>query len=317
MKKALIIVTGGAGFIGSNLVRHLNQRGYTNILVVDDLTDGHKFINLAGLKIADYLDKDEFLARIQCNADLGEVQAVFHQGACATTTEWNGKYMMDINYEYSKQLLHWCQEHRIPLVYASSAAVYGGSEKFVEQFEHEKPLNVYGYSKYLFDQYVRQVLPTATAPIVGLRYFNVYGPNEQHKGGMASVAFHLNKQLKAGDVCKLFEGSHGYGNGGQLRDFIHVDDVCKVNLFFFDNPNKSGIFNCGSGRAQPFNDVANAVIAWHGRGKLEYIPFPPGLKDAYQAHTEADLSQLRAAGYKDAFLDVATGVNQYLDVLNR
>jgi len=317
MSEPLIIVTGGAGFIGSNLVRHLNERGHRHILVVDDLTDGHKFANLAGLHISDYLDKDEFLARLQCNADFGRIQAVFHQGACSTTTEWNGRYMMEVNFEYSKQLLLWCQQHALPLVYASSAAVYGGSEQFIEQFEHEKPLNVYGYSKYLFDQYVRRVLPHARAAIVGLRYFNVYGPNEQHKAGMASVAYHLNKQLKTGDVCKLFEGSHGYSDGGQTRDFIHVDDVCKVNLFFFDNPARHGIFNCGTGRAQPFNDVAKAVLAWHGRGKLEYIPFPPGLKDAYQAHTEANTKALRAAGYTQPFLDVASGVKQYLDVMNR
>lgn len=312
-----LIVTGAAGFIGSNLVRHLNARGERNIIVVDDLSNGHKFANLVGLDIADYLDLNDFLRRIQQGETFGKVRAVFHQGACSTTTEWNGRYMMENNYEYSKHVLHWCQAQRTPLMYASSAAVYGGSTQFVEQFEFEKPLNVYGYSKYLFDQYVRRILPNATAPIAGFRYFNVYGPYEQLKGGMASVAFHQNNQLKSGDVVKLFEASHGYRDGGQLRDFIHVDDVCKVNLFFFDHPEKSGIFNCGTGKAEEFNAVANAVIQWHQRGRIDYVKFPEGLLAAYQAFTQADLTQLRHAGFHEPFMDVATGVKRYLDVINR
>lgn len=311
-----IIVTGAAGFIGSNLVRQLNARGERNIIVVDDLSNGHKFANLVGLDIADYLDLHDFLRRVQNGDSFGKVRAVFHEGACSTTTEWNGRYMMENNYEYSKQLLQWCQANKTPFLYASSAAVYGGSTRFIEQYEYEKPLNVYGYSKYLFDQYVRRLLPSATAQIAGFRYFNVYGPNEQHKAGMASVAFHQNNQLKAGDVVKLFEASHGYCNGGQLRDFIHVDDVCKVNLFFFEHSDKSGIFNCGSGKAEEFNAVANAVINWHQRGRIEYVPFPEGLLAAYQAYTQADLSQLRKAGYQASFMDVATGVKRYLDIIN-
>jgi len=312
-----IIVTGAAGFIGSNLVRHLNARGHHNILVVDDLANGHKFANLVGLQIADYLDMHDFLRRLQQGESFGKVRALFHEGACSTTTEWNGRYMMENNYEYSKHLLHWSQLHKVQFMYASSAAVYGGSSQFVEQYEYEKPLNVYGYSKYLFDQYVRRVLPKATAQIAGFRYFNVYGPNEQHKGGMASVAYHQNNQIKNGDVVKLFVGSHGYRDGGQLRDFIHVDDVCNVNLFFFDHGDKSGIFNCGSGKAEEFNAVANAVLAWHKRGRIDYVPFPDGLLAAYQAYTQADLTRLRAAGYQAPFMDVATGVKRYLDTINQ
>lgn len=313
----LVIVTGGAGFIGSNLIRHLNERGITNILVVDNLANGHKFANLSSLDIADYLDKHEFLKRIQeHHTYFGEVRTIFHQGACSTTTEWNGRYMMENNFEYSKELLNYCQKRNVPFLYASSAAVYGGSDRFVEDRVCEKPLNVYGYSKFLFDQYVRRILPSATAQIAGFRYFNVYGPNEQHKGSMASVAFHQNNQIKNDGMVKLFVGSHGYGNGEQRRDFIHVDDVCNVNLFFFDHHDKSGIFNCGSGRAEPFNAIANAVINWHQRGRIEYVDFPEHLLAAYQAYTQADLGTLRSAGYEAEFMDVATGVKRYLDVLN-
>ena len=317
----MIIVTGAAGFIGSNLVMALNARGEDNILAVDDLTDGTKFRNLAQAEIADYMDKDEFLARVQ-SGKLPKPSAVFHQGACSATTEWNGKFVMDVNYRYSQTLLHWCQQKRVPYIYASSASVYGmGSNGFGERRTCENPLNMYAYSKFLFDQYVRQnVLAkkrTRGAPqVIGLRYFNVYGPREQHKGGMASTAFHFNNQLKQSGECKLFEGSDGYGPGEQQRDFVHVDDVVAMNLWFWDHPGKSGIFNAGTGRAQPFNDVANAVIGWHGKGKIHYIPFPEQLKGRYQSYTQADLTLLRKAGYDKKFLTVEQGVKKYLDWLN-
>lgn len=313
----MIIVTGGAGFIGSNLVKALNMRGYNDILIVDDLTDGTKFANLVDLDYADYLDKDDFLARIKAGHAFGQIEALFHQGACSTTTEWDGKYMMATNYEYSKVLLQFCRERVIPFIYASSAATYGTTREFRESPECEGPLNVYGYSKLQFDNYVRRLLPEARSQIVGLRYFNVYGPREQHKGSMASVAFHLNNQMNKGDNPRLFEGSDGYANGGQLRDFIYVEDVCKVNLWFLDHPSVSGIFNCGTGRAEPFQAVAEAVIRHHGRGQVEYVPFPPHLKGRYQSFTQADLSALRAAGYDAPFADVATGVAAYLQWLNR
>ncbi len=311
----MYIVTGGAGFIGSNLVQALADRGHTDIVVVDDLEDGHKFVNISDLAIADYLDKDDFIERLGDKAFAGSIKAIFHQGACSTTTEWDGRYMMKNNYAYSQVLLHHCLEHAIPYIYASSAAVYGGSSKFVEDPLFENPLNVYGYSKLQFDRYVRRVAASPASQVVGLRYFNVYGPREQHKGSMASVAFHFNNQVREDGEARLFEGSDGYGNGEQLRDFVYVDDVCNVNLWFLDNPDVSGIFNTGSGRAQTFNDVANAVIKWHGKGKIRYIPFPDHLKGAYQSFTEADLSQLRACGCDVEFRPVEEGVPAYLDQL--
>ncbi len=307
------IVTGGAGFIGSNLVRYLVQRGHDDVVVVDDLSDGHKFSNIADLAIADYLDKDDFLDRLTGRSFASDIKAVLHQGACSETTEWDGRFMMKNNYSYSQALLHHCLENRIRYCYASSAAVYGASETFVEHTDHEKPLNVYGYSKLQFDRYVRRVAASPGSQVVGLRYFNVYGPREQHKGTMASVAFHFHGQLCEYDEARLFEGSGGYGAGEQLRDFVYVDDVCAVNGWFLEHPEASGIFNCGSGKAQSFNDVANAVIDWHGKGKIRYIPFPDHLKGAYQSFTQADLTQLRAIGCDVAFRGVEAGVKCYLD----
>jgi len=315
----MIIVTGGAGFIGSNIVKTLNERGREDILVVDDLKDGVKFRNIADCEIADYWDKDDFLTFIENGKNFPvEVDAIFHEGACSATTEWDGKYMMQNNFEYSKALLHYCLEHKIPYLYASSASVYGAGPNFKEARQFEEPLNVYGYSKFLFDQYVRRILPSAESQVVGFRYFNVYGPREQHKGSMASVAFHLNNQLLAGDeVVRLFEGCDGYGNGEQRRDFIYVSDVVDVNLWCFENPNCSGIFNLGTGRSQSFNDVANAVISYHKKGKLEYIPFPDHLKGSYQSFTEADMGAMRNAGYSADFKSVEEGVHTYLAWLNR
>lgn len=317
----MIIVTGGAGFIGSNIVKTLNAQGRKDIIVVDDLTDGKKFYNISDCDIADYLDKDDFLARVKAgDGILDNVEVIFHEGACSSTTEWDGKFMMENNYEYSKVLLHACQDNGIAFLYASSASVYGGSDVFREERRHEKPLNVYGYSKWQFDQYVRSIQHTFTSQVVGFRYFNVYGPREQHKGSMSSVAFHFNNQIRDSGVCKLFGGTAGYGDGEQRRDFVFVGDVVKVNLWFWANPGKSGIFNLGTGNCQSFNDVANAVIAWHKQqgtsGHKDYIPFPDHLKGAYQSFTEADISALRNAGYEAAFATVEEGVKEYLDWLN-
>jgi ADP-L-glycero-D-manno-heptose 6-epimerase len=310
------IVTGGAGFIGSNLVRRLLDESGDDVIVVDDLSDGRKFVNLADLPIADYLDRDEFLERLGTETKFRQgLSSILHQGACSVTTEWDGRYMMRNNYTYSKRLLHHCLEHGIPFIYASSAAVYGGSQSFSEDPANELPLNVYGYSKLLFDQYVRRLNPERGRQVVGLRYFNVYGPREQHKGSMASVAWHFNCQLAEGGEVRLFDGCDGYAAGEQRRDFVYVDDVCSVNLWFLANPGVSGIFNVGTGHAQTFNDVATAVIDWHGRGRIRYIPFPEGLAGAYQSFTQADLARLRGAGCDVAFRDVATGVRDYLDRL--
>lgn len=313
----MIIVTGGAGFIGSNLVKGLNERGIRDVLVVDDLTDGRKFRNLVDCEILDYLDKDAFLAAIQTGKDFGApITAVLHQGACSTTTEWDGRYMMQTNYEYSKALFHYCNEHRIPFLYASSAAVYGASATFREEPAFEAPLNVYGYSKLLFDQYVRRHVSSVRSQVVGLRYFNVYGPRETHKASMASVAFHLNNQLLADGQVKLFAGCDGYGDGEQRRDFVYVGDVVDVNLWLLDNPAVSGIFNCGSGRSQSFNDVARAVLRYHQRGNIEYIPFPDHLRGRYQSFTEADMGALRGAGYRAPFKSVEDGVASYMKWLH-
>ena len=308
------IVTGGAGFIGSNLVRILVDRTGDDVIVVDDLSDGHKFANIVDLPVADYLDKREFLESLSSRFSSG-VQSVFHQGACSTTTEWNGRYMMQNNYAYSKQLLHHCLAQGIPFIYASSAAVYGRAGQFSEIAANELPLNVYGYSKLQFDRYVRRLTAKPEAQVVGLRYFNVYGPGEQHKGPMASVAWHFNSQLIDDGEIRLFEGSGGFADGEQRRDFVFVDDVCAVNLWFLQHPEVSGVFNVGTGHSQSFNDVANAVIAWHGRGRIRYIPFPDQLAGAYQSFTEADLSRLRNAGCDVDFRNVEAGVRAYLDRL--
>jgi ADP-L-glycero-D-manno-heptose 6-epimerase len=318
-----IVVTGAAGFIGSNIIAGLNARGISNIIAVDELTQGDKFRNLADLQIADYVDADDFYLNFAEGA-YGKVDAVFHEGACSDTMEHNGKFMMDNNYEVTKQLFNACQAQGTRLLYASSAATYGGSDTFKESPEFEKPLNVYGYSKLLFDQYARRVLgnqlENAKTQVVGFRYFNVYGPREQHKGRMASVAFHQFHQLRSDGKVKLFGEYGGYGPGGQMRDFISVDDVVAVNLWFLDHPEKSGIFNLGTGRAQPFNDVAHAVVntlqpSLKAAEAVQYIPFPDALRGKYQSYTQADMTALRAAGCDHAFADVQTGVARYMQWL--
>ena len=312
----MVIVTGGAGFIGSNIVKALNNRGIDDILMVDNLTNGRKMLNIADLDIADYMDKVEFLDVISANRSLGKVEAVFHEGACSATTEWDGHFIMQNNYAYSKALLHWCDQHKAQFLYASSASVYGAGTVFREARENEHPINMYAYSKFQFDQYVRRFMPSAGTQIVGFRYFNVYGPREQHKGAMSSTAFHFNNQVAENGVAKLFAGTDGYGDGEQRRDFVYVDDAVDVNLWFLDRPELSGIFNLGTGRSESFNDMANAVIKWHDRGTIEYIPFPEHLQGAYQSFTQADIGALRAAGYDREFRTVELGVRDYLDCLS-
>jgi len=314
----MIIVTGAAGFIGSNIIKGLNARGMSDIVAVDDLTDGHQFMNLVDCDIMDYVDKADFILDIVDGMyDQADVKAIFHEGACSATTQWDGKYMLDNNYAYSKQLLHYCIDHDVPFIYASSAAVYGGSDTFAVDPIYEKPLNVYGYSKLLFDHYVRRIIPQVPTQIVGLRYFNVYGPREQHKGSMASVAFHHHNQIKENGVVKLFGPYDGYAAGEQARDFIYVGDVVNINLWFMNHPEQRGIFNCGTGRAEPFNNIAKAVIDWHGQGKLEYIDFPEHLKGHYQSYTCADMHALDNLGYDAPFKTVAQGIQSYLDIIGK
>lgn len=332
----LYIVTGAAGFIGSNLVKALNRRGNNNIIAVDNLKNADKFRNLVDCEIADYLDKADFLKKIQEGAFDGQVTAVLHQGACSDTMETDGRYMMENNYQYTLALLNHCQDKNIPFLYASSASVYGGGSVFRESREYEAPLNVYAYSKFLFDQIVRRRWQQRSAQIVGLRYFNVYGAGEAHKGRMASVAYHFFNQYRAEGRVKLFEGCDGYPHGGQLRDFVSVEDAVKVNMYFLDNPDKSGIFNLGTGQAQSFNDVAVSVVnALRAAGEspqssqvdrralslaelqqqkiISYIPFPDQLRGKYQSFTQADISALRNIGYAEPFFSVEQGVGRYVE----
>ena len=295
----------------------LNARGRQDLILVDDLKDGHKFVNLAGATLADYFDWREFLPQFDRLARSGKgIEAVYHLGACSDTMEWDGQYMMSANFTYSRQLLDACDLHAVPLIYASSASVYGLNAQCVEEPAYERPLNVYAFSKLAFDQHLRQRRATLRTRVVGLRYFNVYGPREQHKGRMASVVFHLNNQLKAGEEVRLFGASHGVAPGEQSRDFIFVDDAVTQTLWFGMNPGATGIFNCGTGQTASFNELAAAVLEWHGRGKISYIPFPPELLPAYQNRTCADLGATRAAGFHFEMRDVRAGVRAYLDWLN-
>ena len=307
----MIVVTGAAGFIGSNLIRGLNATGQTDIIAVDDLSDGTKFHNLVDCDFLDYLDKDEF--RSSMSHRLSGVELVFHQGACSDTREWDGRFMLENNYAWSRSLLEACIENDVAFIYASSAAVYGGNRSFIEKPQFEQPVNVYGYSKLLFDRYARRMMQSAASQIAGLRYFNVYGPGEQHKGAMASMIFQLHRQLLESGTVKLFKGSGGYADGEQRRDFVHIDDVVDVNLWFMNNHRARGIFNVGTGRSRSFNDIARQLIDRHARGRVQYVDFPEDLPAAYQSFTEADISALREAGYRKPFTGLELGIRKYLE----
>ena len=316
----MIVVTGGAGFIGSNIVHELNIRGRTDILIVDDLTGEEKYKNLMGLHFIDYQHKDDFLATFTKSDFYGlEIDAIFHEGACSDTMEYDVNYMMKTNYEYSKALLNFCVNRQVPFIYASSASVYGDGKKgFRESDECEHALNPYAFSKLMFDRYVRQFMGEAKSKIIGLRYFNVFGPQEHHKGKMASIFYQMYKRMKlGGKIVKLFKGTEGYADGEQQRDFVYVKDVVKVNLWCMENNLPNGVYNCGTGRAQTFNQAAQAMIDAHGSGKIEYTPFPDELRGKYQSYTQADMRKLIGAGYKNPFTPLNSAVREYYQFLEK
>jgi ADP-L-glycero-D-manno-heptose 6-epimerase len=318
----VIVVTGGAGMIGSRVIAALNRQGISDILVVDNLVNGKKMKNLAGLNVVDYFDRDDFLSLIDNPNFFGEVTAVLHKGACSATTEWDGQFLMKNNFEYSKRLLWWCENRKIPFIYASSASVYGNAiDNFIENFAHECPINMYAYSKWQFDQYFRRHQSKIKTRVVGLRYFNVYGPGESQKESMASTVWHFANQINASGTAKVFSGSHGYEDGDQRRDFVYVDDCAKVNLWALQECAQNGIYNVGTGSARSFNEIIHHVRAWFKKNKqveslVEYIPMPEKLVDSYQCFTQADINSLRSAGYVDDFLGIEEGIERYLDWLD-
>ena len=328
----MIVVTGGAGFIGSNLIEGLNARGETDLLLVDDLTDSAKIKNINDLAVADYLDKDEFIDKLERSNLVRDISYVFHLGACSDTMVGDGRFVMSVNYEYSKRLLAVCNASEIPMVYASSASVYGKEGPFSEDAKDCLPLNAYAYSKTLFDHFAWSQSRSATNQLVGLRYFNVYGPRESHKGRMASVAWHLTHQYAERAAVRLFQGSGGYADGEQRRDFVHVSDAVRANLFFFEHRDTSGIFNVGTGQSRSFNDVALAVINACrlvdgqasldladavNQGFLSYFPMPDALKGKYQNFTEASMEKMWATGFESPCVDVPSGVGQYAQSIYR
>lgn len=313
----MIVVTGGAGFIGSNIVKGLNDQGRDDILVVDNLTNMVKFKNIQCLKVQDYLDKNDFIARVRDGQFAHTpIDVIFHEGACSDTMEYNGKYMMENNFEYTKTLFHFATDRKIPFLYASSASTYGSGQKgFREDPVCEEALNVYAFSKLFFDNYARRYFPQLESQVAGFRYFNVFGPQENHKGKMASMVRQMFLQWKDTGKVKLFDAYDGYGAGEQKRDFIYVKDVVKVLFYFWQHPELKGIYNLGTGHAHTFNDMAHALLEFFGSGELEYVPFPEVLKGKYQSYTQADTTKLLQAGYDGGFTDFAQAVQEYCQLL--
>lgn len=308
-----IVVTGGAGFIGSCIVRTLNDMGIEDIVIVDNIGSTEKWKNIVNKKYTEYINKMHFLQKL---SDIGKIDAIIHMGACSATTELDFDYLYNNNFEYTKTLWNYCVENQIVFIYASSAATYGdGSNGFEDCDDISKlqPLNGYGYSKQIFDLWVKRqhIFPKQ---YVGLKFFNVYGPNEYFKGNMASVIFHSFNRIQNGEKIKLFKSyKEGYNDGEQLRDFIYVKDICKVIKFFLENPSKSGLFNLGTGKAQTFKELAIAVYkALDMPIEIEYIEMPVSLRPKYQYFTEARMDQLRRIGYNGHFCDLNEGAEDYV-----
>ena len=322
-----ILVTGGFGFIGTNLIKKLNEIGFSDITCIDSLNNPLKLINASEIKISDFIDKKEFFSILKnTSSHAFDYDYIFHQGACSDTTCEDGNYIMQNNFTFSKLLADICLENYIPMVYASSASVYGEAKYFIES-KNEKALNYYAYSKLLFDEYIRNKnINSLKSQIVGLRYFNVYGPYEEHKNRMASVILHFYNQMKKNKKINIFEGSHGLENGEHKRDFIHVDNVVDMNLWFFKNNKISGIFNCGTSEANSYNKIADIIINYFKQNKnnfnltvddyKNYIKFPADLKDKYQPFTESSNENIKSLGYDNKFYSIEEGVNKYLKYLD-
>jgi len=322
-----ILVTGGFGFIGTNLIKRLNQMGFSDITCIDSLNNSLKLSNASQIKISNFIDKKEFFSILKnTNSSTFDFNYIFHQGACSDTTCEDGNYIMQNNFTFSKLLADFCLKNSIPMVYASSASVYGDAQNFVES-KNEKALNYYAYSKLLFDEYIRNKnINSFKSQIVGLRYFNVYGPYEEHKSRMASVIFHFYNQLKKNKRISIFEGSHGLKNGEHKRDFIHVDNVVDMNLWFFKNSQLSGIFNCGTSEANSYNKIADTIIDYFKKNKndfnlkyddyISYIKFPEDLKNRYQPFTKSSNESIKSKSYDNKFYSIEQGVNKYLKYLD-
>ncbi|KAJ5154975.1 NAD-dependent epimerase/dehydratase [Penicillium coprophilum] len=313
----MIVVTGGAGFVGSNIIKELNNRGVTNIVVVDDMTDGSKFRNLVTCKVADYIDAAAFRESIRTKTFHHRPRVIFHYGAISSITETNGKKMLDANFTYSKELFQWCKNQGVRFIYASSAAVYGNKTTFIEGNAQEAPLNVYGYSKLLFDEYVIKNSDARSPQCAGLRLFNVYGPGEQHRDAVPSTVYQFYEKRKSYKAIELFGEYAGVEAGQQKRDFVHVEDVARLNCWFLDHPEVSGIYNVGTGIASSFHDVAMEVAKHFGNpeGYIKFVPFPAELKGRYQSFTCADISKLRRAGSVLRFRSIKEGIKDYMEWL--
>ena len=316
----MILITGGSGFIGSNLIRHLNFMGRDDIIILDNFKNGKKFLNINDLHFLDLYDKDFFYKEALDEKMIKNITKIVHLGACSSTQEWNGEYLLKTNYENSKHLLHLALENNIDFIYASSASVYGdGLEGFDACKLDTKPLNAYAFSKLIFDRYVNNYLSRNSCKqnVVGLRFFNVYGPGEAHKGAMTSPVYNFFHQIKETGTCKVFEEIRNGVRVEHLRDFVHVDDCSKIITHFINNQVPQRLINVGTGSPSSFLKVAELVMSMLGkpRSEISFIEFPEILKGRYQSYTCADLSSLRSSGYRESFIDLDLGVDSYVRAL--